>query len=130
CAKLSMRFVCASPEGYALEPELFDRIRQQIPNAAVEQVRDPREAVRDADVIYTDTFVSMGQEAEKAKRLEAFRHYQVNEALVAAAPSHCIVLHCHPAYRGVEITDAVLDGPHSRAFPQAHNRLHAQKGLL
>src|SRR5690606_9768119 len=94
------------------------------------QRRDPREVVADADAIFTDTFVSMGQEAEKEKRIAAFRGYQINDDLLAAAPNHAIVLHCLPAYRGLEITDAVMDGPRSRVFPEAHNRLHAQKGLL
>jgi len=81
-------------------------------------------------VIYTDTWVSMGQEQQKARRQAAFADYQINADLVAQAPDHAIVLHCLPAYRGVEITDDVMDGPRSRVFQQAHNRLHAQKGLI
>ncbi len=118
---LGMKMTLASPAGY------------ELPDAAqwgAEQVRDPKQAVADADAVVTDTFVSMGQEAEKAKRLEAFRGYQVNDELLAAAPNHAVVLHCLPAYRGVEITDSVMDGPRSRVFREAHNRLHAQKGLL
>ncbi len=130
CARLGIRFVLAAPAGYQLEPELFDRIRSENPAADLTMTDDPREAVRAADAIYTDTFVSMGQEAEKARRLEVFKPYQVNDALLAAAPPHAIVLHCLPAYRGIEITDTCMDGPQSRVFPQAHNRLHAQKGLL
>ncbi len=120
CAKLGARFILASPPGY----ELAD------PPAGVEQSADPHQAVREADAIYCDTFVSMGQEAEKQRRLADFADYQVNERLLESAPERTIVLHCLPAYRGVEITDAVMDGPQSRVFPQAHNRLHAQKGLL
>jgi ornithine carbamoyltransferase len=96
----------------------------------VDQIDDPHQAVRDADAIYTDTFVSMGQEDEKQQRLKVFADYQVNQTLLDAAPDHVIVLHCLPAYRGVEITADVIDGPSSRVFPQAHNRLHGQKGLL
>jgi ornithine carbamoyltransferase len=130
CAHMGMRFVLAAPEGYTLEAELFEDIRRAFPAADVEQVRDPRAAARGADVIVTDTFVSMGQEDEKEARLPVFAAYQVNASLLREAAPHAIVLHCLPAYRGVEITDEVLDGPQSRAFPEAHNRLHAQKGLL
>jgi len=121
--KLGMHFTLACPEGFALADEV----------ARTHDVRithDPRQAAADADVIVCDTFVSMGQEAEKQRRLDIFRDFQVNEALMDRAPDHAIVLHCLPAYRGVEITDGVMDGPRSRIFPEAHNRLHAQKGLL
>jgi ornithine carbamoyltransferase len=130
CAKLGMKFVLAAPKGYMLEQAIFDRIKQAIPGADVKQINDPLEAVKHADAIYTDTFVSMGQEDEKEQRLKDFAGYQVNEQLAAAAPKTCIVLHCLPAYRGIEITDGCMDGKQSRVFPQAHNRLHAQKGLL
>lgn len=130
CGRLGVNFVLASPPGYELEPEDADRIMSQVPGMNFQLTHDPHEAVRYADVIYTDTWVSMGQEAETKQRLNAFAPYQVNAELLDAAPPHAIVLHCLPAYRNVEITDAVLDGPRSRVFPQAHNRLHAQKGLL
>jgi ornithine carbamoyltransferase len=130
CAKLGMRFTLACPPGYALEPQCFELIRRQIPQAQLDQVHDAGQAVADADAIYCDTFVSMGQESEKQDRLRDFADYQVNEQLLGAAPDRAIVLHCLPAYRGVEITDEVMDGPASRVFQQAHNRLHAQKGLL
>ena len=99
-------------------------------SAVCELVRDPLEAAGDADIIYTDTWTSMGQEDQKQQRVNTFSRYQVNQALVDGAPDHAIVLHCLPAYRDLEITDQVMDGPRSRVFPQAHNRLHAQKGLL
>jgi ornithine carbamoyltransferase len=130
CARLGMGFVLSCPEGYELEPALFHQIHREFPGAPSRICRDPRDAVRHADAIYTDTFVSMGQESEKARRLQAFKDYQINGDLLAAAPPHAVVLHCLPAYRGVEITDQAMDGPRSRVFPQAHNRLHAQKGLL
>jgi len=93
-------------------------------------VEDPATAVADADVIYTDVWTSMGQEAEAAERAKLFPPYQVNQTLVDKAKPDCIVLHCLPAHRGDEITDEVADGPHSRLFPQAENRMHAQKAIL
>ena len=93
-------------------------------------LRDPKEAAHGAQVLYTDTWVSMGQEAEKAEREKIFQPYQVNQALVDLAEKDVIVMHCLPSHRGQEITDEVQDGPHSRVFPEAHNRLHAQKGVL
>lgn len=130
CGKLGLNFVLASPPGYQLEQAFVDRIMAQVPSVNFELTNDPQAAVRYADAIYADTFVSMGQEQEKKTRLQAFADYQINDELLAQAPDHAIVLHCLPAYRGIEITDDVMDGPRSRVFPQAHNRLHAQKGLL
>jgi ornithine carbamoyltransferase len=88
------------------------------------------EAVKQADVLYTDTWVSMGQEQEKEARVEAFAGFTIDDKLLAAAPPKAIVLHCLPAYRGLEITDSVMEGPRSRVFQQAENRLHFQKALL
>jgi ornithine carbamoyltransferase len=130
CAKFGLRFRIASPPGYELEPELIDRIMGQCPSLDFASAHDPGDAVKEADVIYTDTWVSMGQEAEKAQRLPVFRPYQINAQLLAQAPRHAIVMHCLPAYRGVEITDDVMDGPQSVIFQEAENRLHFQKGLL
>lgn len=128
--KLGMNFVLASPPGYELDQPFIERIMSQVPSMNFEVTRDPQEAVRFADAIYTDTWVSMGQEADSQRRKAAFAEYQVNQALLDVAPRHCIVLHCLPAYRGMEITDDVMEGERSRVFQQAHNRLHAQKGLL
>jgi len=130
CGRLGLNFALATPPGYELEQSFIDRIMSQVPTMNLELCSDPAEAVRYADVLYTDTWVSMGQEEEKEIRRKVFSPYQINAKLLDAAPSHAIVLHCLPAYRGWEITDDVLDGPRSRVFPQAHNRLHAQKGLL
>ena len=93
-------------------------------------LRDPYEAVKDADVVYTDTWTSMGQEAEAQKRGKVFPPYQVNSKLLSSAKKTAIVMHCLPAHRGHEITDEVADGPQSVIFQQAHNRLHAQKAIL
>jgi len=120
--------VVACPPGYEPERAILDACR-----AAGGQVRlttDPREAVEDAGVIYTDTWISMGQEADRESRLEAFQRYQVNETLLGFAARGALVMHCLPAHRGEEITDAVLDGPQSVIFDQAENRLHAQKGII
>lgn len=130
CGKLGMRFAIATPPGYELEQEEIDRIMAALPSMDLVTSHDPMEVVHDADAIYTDTWVSMGQEQEKQQKLPAFKDFVVNQQMLAGAPKHAIVLHCLPAYRGTEITDAVMDGPQSRVFAQAHNRLHAQKGLL
>ena len=100
------------------------------PEQTVTFVTDPAEAVRGADVVYTDVWTSMGQEAESGRRLQVFVSYQVNEELVAQANEDCIVMNCLPAHRGEEITDAVADGPHSVLWQQAENRMHAQKAIL
>jgi len=130
CGKLGMKFTLASPPAYAFEDRFARRILDVCPDMEFNATHDPALAVAYADAVYTDTFVSMGQEQEKAHRLEAFKGFQINDALLSHAQNQVIVLHCLPAYRGVEITDAVMDGPRSRVFQQAHNRLHAQKGML
>ncbi len=130
CGKFDMRFILSSPGGYELPQEDMDRIMAQVPELDWELVRDPIEAVHDADCVYTDTWVSMGQEAEKAHRLRDFGGYQVDERLMAAAPKRAVVLHCLPAYRGIEISAGVMEGPQSLVFAEAENRLHFQKGLL
>ncbi|MGB9553935.1 MAG: ornithine carbamoyltransferase, partial [bacterium] len=91
---------------------------------------DPEKAVSNADVVYTDTWVSMGQEKEKEERLRVFRPYQLSRELLQHAKKDAIVMHCLPAHRGLEITDEVMDGPQSVIFEQAENRLHVQKAIL
>lgn len=132
CAKLGLNFSIANPEGYDID-ESAVRLAREFASSSGSQIkcyRDPHEAVVGADVIYTDTWTSMGQEEETQKREEIFPPYQVNQALLSEANPDAIVLHCLPAHRGQEITDEVADGPHSRLFPQAHNRLHAQKAIV
>jgi ornithine carbamoyltransferase len=130
CGKLGVRFILASPAGYELPAADMDRIMSQIPEMEFQTTQTPADAVHEADVIYTDTWVSMGQEAEKERRVRDFAGFAVDEALLASAPKHAIVMHCLPAYRGLEISDAVMEGSQSVIFDQAENRLHFQKGLL
>ena len=132
CAKLGAHFTWAWPEGYELPNEAIEQARAFAAESGSQLtfLHDPHEAVKDADVIYTDTWVSMGQEEETQRRLKVFPPYQVNAQLVAEAKPEAIVMHCLPAHRGQEITDEVADGPHSVIFQQAHNRLHAQKAIL
>ena len=130
CGLLGMPFVTCGPDGYEANAHGLARLREEVPGLDIVAERDPRKAVEGVDVIYTDTWTSMGQEAEKQKRIADFAGYCVDENLVAAAKSEAIVMHCLPAYRGQEISAGVMESSQSRVFPQAHNRLHAQAGLL
>lgn len=132
CTKLGANFTIASPDGYELNPHAVEQGKKYAAasGSKVILMRDPHDAVRDADVIYTDTWTSMGREEETSKRVKIFPPYQVNARLVNEANKNVIVLHCLPAHRGQELTDEVADGPHSMIFPQAHNRLHVQKAIL
>jgi len=132
CAKLGANFTIANPADYDILPRAVELAKSIAAESGskLSFLRDPHQAVKDAHVIYTDTWTSMGQEAESKKRELVFPPYQVNDQLVGEARQDVIVLHCLPAHRGQEITDAVADGTHSRLFPQAHNRLHAQKAIL
>ncbi len=125
-----MRFICVCPPGYALPDDDMDRIMSQVPEMDFEMSNEPDEAVRQADVIYTDTWTSMGQEEEKQKRIRDFAGYAIDEKLMQHAPKDAIVMHCLPAYRGLEISDAVMESKQSVVFAQAENRLHFQKALL
>jgi len=127
-ALLGTSTVVATPPGYEPAPRVQAMVRKLGGRLTVGH--DAREAARGADVIYTDVWTSMGQEAERERRLQVFAGYQVNEALLALARPTVLVMHCLPAHRGEEITDGVLDGPHSIALDQAENRLHAQKAVI
>lgn len=131
-SKLGMDMAVASPRGYEPRPDVVQKAMEFASRSGsrITITNDPVEAVRDADVIYTDVWTSMGQEAEAEERAKVFPPYQVNSALVAKARPDVMVMHCLPAHRGQEITDEVADGPHSIIFDQAENRLHAQKGIL
>jgi ornithine carbamoyltransferase len=118
----------ACPDGYEPDPDAVAAARAI--GGSIEVSHDASGAVRDADVIYTDAWFSMGQEAEREARAAVFPPFRVSGDLLAQAPEHAIVLHCLPAHRGEEITDEVIEGPQSAVFDQAENRLHAQKALL
>jgi ornithine carbamoyltransferase len=128
-ALLDINFTLACPPGYEPHDDIVEWARRKA-GGTITITDDPKSAVRDADVIYTDVWTSMGQEQDAAIRRRAFRHYQVNERLLKLASRDVLVMHCLPAHRGEEITDAVLDGVHSIVLQQAENRLHAQKGIL
>jgi len=129
CAKLGMKMVVAAPAGYELDAESIEKANQ-ISADSVRQTDNPGEAVTKADIIYTDTWVSMGQEEEKQKRIKAFAGFEVDSKLVKAAPDGVKIMHCLPAYRGFEISDEVAESANSIIFDQAENRLHFQRALL
>ena len=130
--KLGADFRIANPEGYDVPEEdvVNGKALAAISGGSVTQFRDPQPAAENADVVYTDTWTSMGQEEEAKKRQQVFPPYQINQKLLQLAKPQAIVMHCLPAHRDHEITDEVADGPHSRLFPQAENRMHAQKAIL
>jgi len=132
CLKLGMNFCLSTPKGYGIDKESLQAGHSLASQngLSLENYEDPAKGVENADVVYTDTWTSMGQEEEAAKRMEIFPPYQVNESLLAHAKNTAVVMHCLPAHRGYEITDRIADGPQSLLFPQAHNRLHAQKAIL
>ncbi len=131
CGWLGMNFVLSGPDEYAFDDAFLESVAETVGDrSAIRMVRDPREAVADAQVIYTDTWASMGQESEAEVRRKAFQPYQVNADLLASAPAEAPVMHCLPAHRGEELTDEVIDGPRSIVYDQAENRLHVQKALI
>lgn len=130
CSKLGMNISVACPEGHAPDSSVLreSRTNARSSGAAIEVTPDPKKAVKGADVVYTDTWFSMGQGPARARHL--FRPYQLNPSLLRHAKRDALVMHCLPARRGQEITDSVLDGPHSIVWDQAESRLHVQKGIL
>ncbi len=130
--KVGMDIVLAVPPGYEPKEEIINLAKEDAKkiNSRIEIIHDPKEAVDGADVIYTDVWTSMGFEKESEIRKDVFKTYQINQDLINKAKDDVIVLHCLPAHRGEEITDEVIDGPHSVVIDQAENRLHAQKGIL
>lgn len=127
-AIMGMEFVVACPKGYEPKAEFLEQAKALGGKFTITD--DPKVAVKDADIIYTDVWVSMGDEAEQEKRLKDFTRFQVNTELLGVAKPDVIVMHCLPARRGLEITDEVMDGPNSVVFEEAENRLHAQKALI
>ena len=132
CVKVGMHFAIASPRGYELDTAIMKQAQAEgkRTKADILATNDPLRAVRNADVVYTDVWASMGQEAEHAKRLKAFKGYEVDTKLMKAARRGALVMHCLPAHRSEEISAEVIDGPQSVIFDQAENRLHVQKAVL
>ena len=132
CAKVGMDITVATPKGYECDEKSVELAKEAAAQtgATIITCHDPIEAVKDADVVYTDTWVSMGMESEKEERLKVFLPYQVNKELMQKAKEDAIFMHCLPAYRGFEVTADVIDGPQSVVFDEAENRLHAQKAVL
>lgn len=132
CAKAGMDCAIATPAGYKCDAEVVENAKADFKASGRELVltEDPVEAIKNADVVYTDTWVSMGQETEKAERQKVFMPYQVNKELFKHADSEAVFMHCLPAYRGFEVTEDVIDGPQSVIFNEAENRLHAQKAVM
>lgn len=127
--RLPIEVVVCCPEGYEPEASFMETVRAETGDR-VRVIHDPKDAVQGADVIYTDVWASMGQEEEAAERKRVFAPYQINDAFLSGAADDAIVLHCLPAHRGEEITHEVLEGPRSRVFDEAENRMHAQNALL
>lgn len=132
CAKAGMDMSVATPVGYECEDIVVENAKAdaKATGATILTTHDPAEAIANADVVCTDTWTSMGQEAEKAERVKIFKDYQVNAELFAKSKEDSIFIHCLPAYRGYEVTEDVIDGPRSVIFDEAENRLHAQKAIL
>ncbi|CAM3691126.1 ornithine carbamoyltransferase [Cohnella lubricantis] len=131
-SKLGMHFASASPEGYDPDSDQVRLAREyaEETGAKIDILRDPREAIENADVVYTDVWASMGFEEEQKERERAFSGYQVNEELAQHAKPDYLFLHCLPAHRGEEVSEGVIDGPNSVIFDEAENRLHAQKAIM
>jgi len=130
CGRLGVEFSAATPPGYEFPAEFLAMLDQQCPGMKFSHSTDPREAVAGAAAVYTDVWASMGQENEQQRRRRDFAPYQVNAQLMAAAPDDAMFMHCLPAHRGEEVSDEVLDSPHSVVVEQAANRMHVQKGVL
>jgi len=131
-AKVGMEIAIATPKEYECDKEVVKNAMEDAAKTGTKLTitNDPKEAIKDADVVYADTWVSMGQEDEKAKKIKIFKDYQIDKELFSHAKSDAIFLHCLPAYRGYEVTEDVIDGPNSVIFDEAENRLHAQKAVM
>lgn len=132
CSKVGMDIAIASPKGYECTEMYVDEAKAaaKLSGSKILLTQDPAEAIANADVVYGDTWISMGQESQKQEKLNIFMPYQINAELFAKAKEDAIFLHCLPAYRGYEVTEDVIDGPQSVVFDEAENRLHAQKAVL
>lgn len=132
CTKTGMDISIATPEGYECDPAIVKDAEEDanLLGVTVVNTHDPVEAIKDADVVYADTWVSMGQESQKEKKIKIFMPYQINDELFSYAKPDAIFMHCLPAYRGYEVTESIIDGEHSVIFDEAENRLHAQKAVM
>lgn len=132
CSKVGMNIAIATPKEFECNNSIINEAMEdaKISGANILITNDPVEAINDADVVYTDTWVSMGQEIEKKERVKLFKPYQINNKLFSLAKSDALFLHCLPAYRGFEVTDDIIDGPNSAVFDEAENRLHVQKAIM
>lgn len=132
CAKVGMDIAVAAPKGFECDQRIIDESKSAAAksDSKIILTEDPVEAMTNADVVYSDTWISMGQEAEKEQRIKTFMPYQINSELFSKAKEDAIFLHCLPAYRGYEVTEDVIDGPQSVIFDEAENRLHAQKAVM
>jgi ornithine carbamoyltransferase len=132
CAKTGMNINISTPAGYEPSAKVIEEMKETMKNTGskLEMFKAPAEAVKNAAIIYTDVWISMGQEKDRDERLKAFKNYQVNMKLLEKTGKDVMVMHCLPAHRGEEITDEVMDGPNSIVFDQAENRLHTQKAIM
>ena len=132
CAKVGMDIAVASPKGYECDAEVVKNAIEdaKATGAKITITNSPEEAIKDADAVYADTWVSMGQESDKEEKVKIFMPYQINKELFSLAKPDAIFLHCLPAYRGYEVTEDIIDGPNSVIFDEAENRLHAQKAVM
>lgn len=132
CAKTGLDCAIATPENYQCNSDIVEAAKEDFKagNSELLLTQDPIEAIKNADIVYTDTWTSMGQEEEKAERIKAFKGYQINKELFTHAKSDAIFMHCLPAYRGYEVTEDIIDGKNSVIFDEAENRLHAQKAVM
>lgn len=129
---LGMELTVSSPPGYEPDKEILTKSIKisKTTGAVIDLIPNPHEAVKNSDIIYTDVWISMGKEAEQDKRKQIFKEYRVDKELISKAKPDVLIMHCLPAHRGEEITDEVIDGPHSIVFDQAENRLYVQKAIL
>lgn len=132
CSKVGMDIAVATPKGFECNNSIVGEALEdaKVSGADILITNDPAKAINNADIVYTDTWISMGQEAEKKERIRVFRPYQINKELFSLAKSDALFLHCLPAYRGFEVTDGIIDGPNSVIFDEAENRLHVQKAIM
>jgi ornithine carbamoyltransferase len=130
CAQLNIPIHVATPLGYEPHKDVIEWVKSHDKSQYLKISQDPKSAVKESDIIYTDTFVSMGQEDETQERMKTFQSFQVNHQLITESTKDPYIMHCLPAHRGIEITDDVLDSEKSIVFQQAENRLHMQKAIL